>query len=107
MEEAKMIELAEQLLLRAQAGGLEWAEGTRDNDYMVEFPDISLAIRARERGYYVLELINNVGDEIESLDSHVVPGTETILREIYGIARRKTLDIDGNINKALEYLKQG
>ena len=106
MDESKMMELAQQLLDSARTGKLAWEEGTSRYSYIVNFQDIALVIVERSVGVHHLELINGDGDGIESLRPKNI-ATEEILQEIYDIARRQALDIDGNINKALEYLKRG
>lgn len=106
MEESKMGELAKQLLNSAKARKLNWEEGTRSNSYMVDFPDVTLSISAGHEDFFTLELINQDGTVVETLSLSVsfhLGGH--ILEEIYDIARHHVLDVDGTIDKALEYLK--
>ena len=107
MQESKMIELADQLLRSARAGKLNWREGTKRDSYAVYFPDVSLSIVERLNSLFSLELINDEGDVIETLSSRSYEPIGTKLQEIYDMARRQVLDIDGTIEKAIEYLGRG
>ena len=104
MAEPRMAEVADQLLLRARARKLGWREGVSPNSYVVDFPDISLSIKETP-DKFVLTLIDDHGNEVAHIDG-IFQKTYNILEEIYNIARRQTLDIDGNIDKALEYLRR-
>jgi hypothetical protein len=110
MAESRMGELASQLLGSARARRLDWHEGVTKGSYVVDFPDISLSIRDLMGGTFALTLINDEGYEIESIQgisSDLFGDTlGTVLEEIYNIARRQTFDIEGNIDKALEYLRR-
>ena len=134
MAQSKMGELVDQLLRRARGGKLDWHKGVYSNSYVVDFPDISLSIREIRDNVFLFTLINDEGDGIESLrgrspdpSGEVVgdlqgddgieslqglspdPSGEVVgdlLREIHNIARRQTFDVDGNIDKALEYLRR-
>ena len=106
MEKSKMIELAERLLSSTRARKLTWREGVKKNSYAVDFPDMSLSIE-NFRGDFTLELINDKGAVIETLSPIGSDPDRDKLREIYDIARRQVLDIDGTIDKAIEYLGSG
>ncbi len=103
-----MIELADELLRNARAGKLDWEvqEYPEEISYTVYFPDVSLSITYNRMNDFALELINAEGEMIESLHSSIAPQVWERLNEIYGLARRQTLDIDGNINRALGYLRR-
>ena len=111
--ENKMIELADQVLRSTRAGKLNWQEGVRRNSYTVHFPDISLSIVENRDRLLTLELINDKGTVIETLSRHDLgdfgdsEDDGAKLREIYDIARRQAVDVDGTIGKAIEYLGRG
>lgn len=107
MQESKMVELADQLLRSTRARKLDWDEGIEKNSFTVHFPDVSLSIVNSVSGFFTLELINDEGDVIETLPSRPGNTAYDTLREIYDMARRQVLDIDGTINKAIEYLGRG
>ena len=110
---SKMVELAGQLLDSARAGKIKWAQGVGSNSYSANFPDVSLAITRPETTHqndvrrYNLKLLNNNGEMIECLSANVL--TEevfNVLEEIHDLARHYVLDFDGNIDKALDYLRR-
>jgi hypothetical protein len=106
MNEAKMIELAEELLRSAKAGKLHWKEGVRKESYAVDFPDMSILIARRPVGIFRLTLLNDRGEAVESLSSDLMDNTTKTLQKIYNIAQQQALDVTGDIEKALTYLKQ-
>ena len=105
---SKMVELAGQLLDSARAGKIKWSQGVGSNSYSANLPDVSLVITRRDirppRTYF-LELVNNEGEMIESLSPYTSEEEHNVLTEIHDLARRYVLDIDGNIDKALDYLR--
>lgn len=115
--EQKMIELVDRLLRNTKAGKLKWQEAVKRDSYVVHFPDVSLRIARNSRNVssvsFTLELINQEGTEIETLSRYDLgdfgdPEDDGAkLREIYDVARRQALDIDGTIDKAIEYLGSG
>ena len=105
MQESKMIELANELLRSARSGNLAWEEDSEEDGYTVDFPDVSLSIVSQGNNF-ALELINAEGETIESLRSAVAPQVWETLKEIFELARRQAWDIDGNISKALQYLRR-
>ena len=107
---SKMVELAGQLLDSARAGKVKWAQGVGNDSYSANLPDVSLGITRRQpmlgARTYSLELINNKGDMIEYISSYESEDEYNVLAEIHDLARRYVLDIDGNIDKALEFLRR-
>ena len=105
MAESRMVEVAEELLRRSEAGDLSWEAPFTSNFYTVNLQDISLVIFNPGRDEYLLTLRDYVGKEIESY--HAEPGTAGFqtLAQLFEVARRQALDVEGNIDKALEYLK--
>ncbi len=111
MQQPKMVQLAQQLLETARAGKVKWREGLASDSYTASLPDISLIITRTMLSPlegYRLDLVNDKGKIIESIShelSDPLPRGQS-LREIHDLARRDVLDIDGNIDKALEYLRR-
>jgi hypothetical protein len=107
MSESKMIEVAKELLQRARVGKVDW-EKTSSNDLLrVKFPDVELRIY-RSANIYTLALLNQAGTEVDNiiaLPSRDAP-THAILQEIFNLARNQILDVESNINKVLDYLKE-
>ena len=114
MQQPKMIELARQLLETSRAGKVMWGEGLHSDSYRADLPNVSLVItRTRfDPEAYRLDLFDDKGRKIESLAAdpldHPFPDhpEEEVMRLIHDIARRHVLDIDQNIDKALEYLRR-
>ena len=105
MAKPKMEELAQQLLQCAREGRVQWKEGL-GRSYDVHFPDVSVSITQTGFGIFGLSLINHEGVKLESLVSHRDDPLGKTLKEIHEIARRQMSDIDGTIEKALEYLRR-
>ena len=106
MQESKMIELANELLRNARAGKLDWEEDSEDDGFTIDFPDVSLSIVNQGDSIFTLQLINDEGDVIEEISASQVHPTGKTLQEIYDLAKRQVWNIDGNIDKALGYLRR-
>lgn len=108
MAETRMIEVAEELLRVAREGKAPWkARGS--GLFEVSFGDMSLVIFRTGAADYLLKLVNDRGEDVESLyvdTSKRNNAAYALLREIFELARGEALDIEGNIDKALEYLKR-
>ena len=115
MATTRMYELARELLRLSQDNRLAWEQTLRANQFQVDFPDVSLAISYfPSLGSYQLDLINETGSTIESLDWNPVlspaqtqgetEGPEKTLKEIYEFAEAYVQDVVAQ--RALQYLKQ-
>ncbi len=105
MAESRMKEVAQELLRIAKEGKAKWEERT-PNSYKVIFRGITLVIFRSGASDYLLTLMNEKGEDIDSLyadtgdrDSPSYP----ILREIYQLARGYAPDAD--VSTALEVLR--
>ncbi|MCY4364962.1 MAG: hypothetical protein OXE17_01850 [Chloroflexi bacterium] len=108
-------EVASELLRRSRDGKIPWKQTRRDSEYRVSFPDVSLAIFCAS-GHYRLDLINETGSVIESLEySPLSIFTQTgkrdelesrskTLKEIYDLAEAHVQEEVAQ--RALQYLKQ-
>jgi hypothetical protein len=108
MAETRMIELAEELLRVAKAGKASW-KGRGPGLFEVTFPNMSLVIFRSGAADYLLKLVNDRGEDVESL--YVDTGNRDkpaypLLREIFELACGQAIDIEGDIDKALDYLKR-
>ena len=78
------------------------------NSYEASFPRMSFVIFRSGAADYLFRLINDEGEDVDSL--YVATGDREhpaylLLREIYALARGQAVDVEGNINKALDFLK--
>ena len=108
-------EVASELLRRSRDGKIPWKQTRRDNEYRVSFPDVSLAI-SRASGHYQLDLINESGSVIGSLEysplslfseteeTEALESRKETLKEIYDLAEAHVQEEVAQ--KALQYLKQ-
>ena len=105
----KMTELAGRLLANTEAGQISWEEGLGANAYNAYFPDSSVSIESNKDGSssFTLRLINHQGTVIEVLTPAILLPPSDTLEQLYDLARRQVLDIDGAIEKTLEYLGRG
>ncbi len=115
MPEQGINEVASELLRRSRDGKIPWKQTRRDNEYRVSFPDVSLAIlRQTDLDLYRLDLINETGSVIESLEwtPFYSPTGNTVelesrretLKEIYDLAEAHVHEEVAQ--RALQYLKQ-
>ena len=114
MPESRINEVAQALLSQSKDHEVAWEESSKRGSYRVVFPDVVLAISREdgiyeERGdikqgiLYKLELMNETGRVIETLDSKPEDTTHTILGQIFDLAEQHVRD--RGIDKALGYLK--
>ena len=110
-----MNEIADELLIRSRDGKIAWKQTIKDCQFRVSFPDVSLAISYfPSLASYQLDLINETGSTIESLDWNPVlspaqtqgetESLEETLKEIYELAEAYVQDVVAQ--RALQYLKQ-
>ena len=106
MPETKMMEIARQLARVSQEGKVTW-ESRTPNSYRANFPEMSLQIFRTSAADYLLTLTNEKGEDVESLYISTSDRDQpqySLLREIYNLARGQSLDIEGNIEQALDFL---
>ena len=110
-----MNEIASELLLRSRDGKIAWKQTIKDHQFRVSFPDVSLSIsHYPSLGSYQLDLINETGSTIETLDGDPFYSPaqgqddkisrQEILKEIYELAEAYVQDVV--TQRALQYLKQ-
>lgn len=108
MSKNGMYEVAKEALRRARAKKLDWKQTFRDEEFRVDFPDVSLSIFFDQgpEAYHLI-LINDTGAPIESLVTvagETDPKQDPGLREIYELAEAYVRGTA--IDRALQYLKQ-
>jgi hypothetical protein len=131
MANSRMFEVAEQLLIRAKEGKLVWHGSPGVAAFLVRLDDLTLLIarlswmpgpppappgltklpklpdlRKVSTYGFRLELLDGTGAVVGKLFSTPGDPEHKVLREIYEIAESGQPDIEGNIDKALEYLKR-
>lgn len=110
-----MNEIVNELLMRSKDGKIAWKQTINDQQFRVSFPDVSLAVsHYPSSGSYQLDLINETGSTIESLEwnPYYSPGQtqdeqqgrKEALKEIYELAEAYVQDVVAQ--RALQYLKQ-
>lgn len=108
MSKNGMYEVAKEALRLAKARKLTWEQTFRDEEFRVDFPDVSLSISFDQGlGTYQLGLINDTGAVIETLITVVGetdPKQDPGLPEIYELAVAYVREV--GINRALQYLRQ-
>ena len=108
MSKTGMYEVGKEALRRARAKKLDWKQTFRDEEYRVDFPDVSLSIFFDPGlGTYQLGLVNDTGAVVETLVTVVGetdPQQDPGLPEIHELAAAYVREV--GINRALQYLKQ-
>ncbi|MBM3941554.1 MAG: hypothetical protein FJ316_01235 [SAR202 cluster bacterium] len=106
MTDVKMLELANELLNRSKEGKVDW-KLIGGGIYTVRFPEsIRIDIMLASGGAYLLWLYNaRMQRAGELIGDRSAPEIYKTLREIHELARRKAIDAEGVIDKALDYLK--
>jgi hypothetical protein len=107
MADSRMIELAQELLRVSKAGNAKW-EARTANYYKASFRDFALFIFRSDAGDYLLTLRNDKDEDVDSL--YVSTGDREhpaylLLRDIYALARGQAVDVEGNISRALDFLR--
>ena len=112
----KMLELAKRLLERTQSGSLSWIGGPQEEQFEANLPRASVRIDAKIGNEYVLSVFNETGTLVDDLRSQsglfvgkdgkyrVLQDDESVLSELYELARRKALKADETIDALLEDL---
>ena len=105
MAESGMLELAQELLSSSKAEKIEWGAYGPDR-FKVDIPNMTIMVSRLGREYS-LRLDNSDGVLLDTLysESPIGDPTHPILRELFELARKQTLNVDENINKALQFLK--
>ena len=108
MDNTRMMNLAEELLERAQSGKITWEAGAMRNAYGVTLPDMTITI-SREGPLYTLSLLGEDQRTIDRLySSKTYDPAFRLLQEIYDLARGRTAPRrDENVEKAVGYLRSG
>lgn len=100
---AEAREIIEALLAKASAGEVQWVVGeTTDSDFNVNFPDQSINLARRGSGSFEFSIFDGRRNRIVNFTSHDREPEFAVMNELYGLARRKALNVQG----VLEALKQ-
>lgn len=105
MAESGMLQLAQELLANSKAGKMKW-ETYGSDTFKVDIPDMSIMI-SRVGSDYSFRLENNNGVVLDRLYGHLSQDVSQfeMLEEMFKLARGQFLDVEGSIDKALQYLK--
>lgn len=108
MAESRMNEVAQALLSQSENHEVIWEESIRTGSYRVVFPDVVLIISktdpTSEESELSLELMNETGRVVNSLDIYPEDPMYPVLGQIFQLAEQHVRDT--GINKALDYLKR-
>lgn len=103
-----MHEVAGELLHRSKAQKVDWKQTYRDEEFRVDFPDVSLSISFEPQGErYQLDLVNDTGaviDTVLTVSGETEPELAPVLQEIYELAAAYVRD--AALERALHYLKR-
>ena len=103
-----MHEVAGELLRRAKVQKVDWKQTYRDEEFRVDFPDVSLSISFEPQGEcYQLDLVNDTGaviDTVLTVSGETEPELAPVLQEIYELASAYVRD--AALERALHYLKR-
>jgi hypothetical protein len=107
MADSRMFEVAQELLRIAREGKAPW-EQSSESSYRADVRGITLRISRSAPADYLLTLINDKGEDVESLyvsttdrDNPAYP----VLREIFSLARGQALDVEADLQIALDLLR--
>lgn len=103
-----MHEVAGELLRLSKAQKLQWEQTIPFNQFLVNFPDVSLSISFEPQGEcYQLDLVNDTGaviDTVLTVSGETEPELAPILQEIYELAAAYVRD--AALERARHYLKR-
>jgi hypothetical protein len=108
MPESRLSEVAQELLRQSGKHKVDWEDTGRRASYRVVSPDVVLAISRvqpvlEEDSELRLELMNETGRVIDSVETSHEDPMHLILSQIFELAEQHVRDI--GINQALDYLK--
>ena len=109
MSQPGMYELGSKVLRLSQARKLAWEQSLQDNEYRVDFPDVSLEISyfGPPVDSYQLDLVGETGGVTDSLRvtlGETDPKQDPGLREIYELAADYVRN--GALKRAFQYLER-
>jgi hypothetical protein len=113
MSSLKLMHLVRGLADKTQAGEIDWSADHDEGVYQAAFADFGVKVFERPtrkgglRGQdYVVAIVNAFGEKIEEVadidfeEGHF-PDAFSVMKELYGAARRKALGVDAAIDKIM------
>lgn len=103
----RLVELVKRLNLATSKGDLEWQETDDTTAFMCIFDGPSVQIKSTDRdgSYpYILLILNEEGNVVESLRSGSDPWDDSEMGELYERARRSATNVDDIIDSILKDL---
>lgn len=93
---AEAREIIEALLAKASAGEVQWVVGeTPDTDFNVNFPDHGIKLTRGSNGSIEFSIFDARRNRIVNFTSHDHTPEFAVMNELYGLARKKALNVEG------------
>ena len=93
---------------RTAEGKLKWSPSADSDQFVTSVDAISIVITETgpSRGRYRLEILDESGETVDSLDDQVTTGVQDQeLARLYVLARRSALDVDATLEKLAKALE--
>lgn len=106
MVDSRIARLIERLHDKTRQGELDWRETPDLGEFSASFPKYSVVVSWSDRGKCWLKIYGPEGKFLEAVsDEQLRSGYEEsaahFLEELFDLARRKALDVDGAIDELL------
>lgn len=97
--------ILEGLVQRTSEGKLEWSRGPRNDRFVTSIDAITVTLTEVLHLAYRLEIANEAGETVESLNSMDVPDERCRqLEQLFVLARRSALNTDATLEKLAKAL---
>lgn len=104
-----MIELSQilaGLIQRTEEGKLQWIRTVEDDRFISSVDAISIVVVEVKHPNYRLEILNESGETVESLEyESTTPTQDQQLASLYALARRSALNTDVTLEKLAKALE--
>ena len=102
----KLGQILEGLVQRTAEGKLKWSRTVENDRFVTSVDAISVVISESQGFYYRLDILDESGQTVESLDfPDVTPEYHEQLAHLYALARRSAIDIDSTLEKLAKALE--
>jgi len=101
-----ILQVLEKLLARTNEGKIPWKTTVEEQSFAASFGATSVVIEKLFLGGYHFRILDEAGDEIESVTSSHLEGNAVMFPDLYDKARRLARDTDNKLEELLAELDQ-
>ena len=110
MIEGKLSSLVDVLLEKSREGKVSWKPTARSNEFLWGFSKYAVSIRQTSERFdsghiYSLSIVNESGEEIETLIHNANSPDHKIVQEMFILARRSANNVEESLDNLLQELQ--